>query len=134
MKAEWLKLDRKSLKTVVGKTQDFSEIAKDCVAFANAKGGELHIGIEDGMELPPEHQKIEDNLPSNVIQRLNQLTVNVYLQGIKTIANNGGEYLILIVAPSSSVASTTKGQFFIRVGDKCHCNRTNFKSQSHQIR
>ena len=39
--------DKKSLKTVQGKTADFQELAKDCVAFANAKGGYLHIGIED---------------------------------------------------------------------------------------
>lgn len=43
--------DKKSLKTVVGKTADFNELAKDCVAFANAKGGHLHIGIEDDDEL-----------------------------------------------------------------------------------
>lgn len=42
--------DKKSLKTVQGKTADFSELAKDCVAFANARGGSLHIGIEDGDE------------------------------------------------------------------------------------
>lgn len=38
--------DKKSLKTVVGKTADFGELAKDCVAFANVRGGHLHIGIE----------------------------------------------------------------------------------------
>ena len=30
--------DKKSLKSVTGKTADFTELAKDCVAFANAKG------------------------------------------------------------------------------------------------
>ena len=30
--------DRKSLKTIIGKRADFNELAKDCVAFANAKG------------------------------------------------------------------------------------------------
>ena len=39
--------DRKSLKTIIGKRADFNELAKDCVAFANAKGGHIHIGIED---------------------------------------------------------------------------------------
>ncbi len=33
------------------------ELAKDCVAFANALGGQLLIGIEDGEELPPQAQR-----------------------------------------------------------------------------
>ena len=37
----------KSLRTVSGKTADWPELAKDCVAFANAAGGELHIGVEN---------------------------------------------------------------------------------------
>ena len=41
--------DKKSLKTVVGKTADFTELAKDCVAFSNAQGGVIDIGIEDGV-------------------------------------------------------------------------------------
>jgi ATP-dependent DNA helicase RecG len=69
--------DRKSLKTVQGKTADFAELAKDCVAFANAKGGFLHIGIEDGETLPPASQLIDSNLPERIIKRINELTINV---------------------------------------------------------
>ena len=36
--------DKKSLRTVVGKSSDFNELAKDCVCFANAQGGVLYIG------------------------------------------------------------------------------------------
>lgn len=39
--------DKKSLRYVIGKTADFGELAKDCVAFANTNGGFLAIGIED---------------------------------------------------------------------------------------
>ena len=45
--------DKKSLRTVVGKTADFDELAKDCVAFANAQGGIIEIGIENNEKLPP---------------------------------------------------------------------------------
>ena len=41
------KFDKKSLKTVTGRTANFGELAKDCVAFANANGGVISIGIED---------------------------------------------------------------------------------------
>lgn len=54
--------DRKSLKAIVGKTADFYELAKDCVAFANAKGGHIHIGIEDDHILPPVGQIIKQDL------------------------------------------------------------------------
>jgi ATP-dependent DNA helicase RecG len=50
--------DKKSLKTVVGKTADFAELAKDCVAFSNAQGGVIDIGIEDKDTLPPASQRI----------------------------------------------------------------------------
>ena len=33
-------VDHKSLRTVTGKTADFSELAKDCVCFANGSGGD----------------------------------------------------------------------------------------------
>ena len=39
---EGLQFDKKSIRTVVGKTADFNELAKDCVAFANAQGGHLY--------------------------------------------------------------------------------------------
>lgn len=44
--------DKKSLRYVIGKTADFGELAKDCVAFANTNGGFLAIGIEDDAVLP----------------------------------------------------------------------------------
>jgi ATP-dependent DNA helicase RecG len=47
MSLEGQLVDKKSIRSVTGKTADFPELAKDCVAFANAQGGQLHIGIED---------------------------------------------------------------------------------------
>lgn len=119
MEKERTVFDRKSLMSVIGSTADFNEIAKDCVAFANAKGGELHIGIEDGKELPPMNQTIKEHLPDDVIKRINELTINVYIQSKIVTADNGGQYFILFVSPSiATVASTTKGQYYYRDGDK----------------
>lgn len=111
--------DKKSLKTIQGKTADFSELAKDCVAFANAKGGSLHIGIEDGEVLPPNGQKIDTLLAEKTVKRINELTINVGVRFEIITAENGGQYINLNVLPSKmTVASTTKGQFFYRDGDK----------------
>lgn len=115
---ECTKYDKKSLKTVQGKTADFQEIAKDCVAFANAKGGYLNIGIEDKEELPPEHQFIDSQLPEKIIKRINELTINVCVRSEVITAQNGGQYIKLQIFPSqSSVASTTKGQYYYRDND-----------------
>lgn len=111
--------DKKSLKTVQGKTADFQELAKDCVAFANAKGGYLHIGIENEETLPPANQLIDSKLPEKIIKRINELTINVGLQAEVVDAENGGQYINLTIFPSQvTIASTTKGQFFYRDSDK----------------
>ncbi len=110
--------DRKSLRTVIGKTSDFPELARDCVAFANLRGGELHIGIEDDEKLPPCDQIIPEELPAKIIKRINELTYNVYVTTVVNTAENGGEYIILrVYNAASSIASTTKGEFLLRDGD-----------------
>lgn len=110
--------DRKSLRAVTGKSSNYDEIAKDCVAFANRDGGHLVIGIEDDQELPPPLQRIEDSLKETVVKHINERTVNVAVVSRIVKADNGGEYLDLEILRSVvSIASTTKGGFFIRDND-----------------
>lgn len=112
------KFDNKSLKKVTGRTADFDELSKDCVAFANSHGGYLAIGIEDGEEKPAPDQKIPDDLPEKIIKRINELTINVALRPEVIDADNGGQYVKLHVLPSQvSIASTTKGVYYIRDHD-----------------
>lgn len=40
-------IEKKSIRTVTGTTADWNELAKDCVCFANARGGTILIGIEN---------------------------------------------------------------------------------------
>lgn len=111
--------DRKSIRTVTGKTADFDEIAKDCVAFANRDGGHLDIGIEDDDELPPPGQQFPESLKETVVRRINERTYNVALVPTIKTAENGGVYLDLEVLRSVvSIASTTKGGYFIRDNDE----------------
>lgn len=67
--------DRKSLRTVTGKTADWEALAKDCVCFANGAGGRLLIGIEDGEALPPAGQVVPPELLDRLRKRLPELTV-----------------------------------------------------------
>lgn len=111
--------DQKSLRAVSGSKADFDEIAKDCVAFANREGGHLAIGIEDGEDLPSQEQRIPESLKETVVKRLNERTFNVALVPKVIKADNGGEYLDLEVLRSAvSIASTTKGGYFIRDNDE----------------
>lgn len=59
--------DKKSIDIIQGKKADWKELAKDCVCFANAVGGEIHIGIEDDEEIPPENQKVENELIEKIL-------------------------------------------------------------------
>lgn len=112
------KYDNKSLKKVTGKTADFDELSKDCVAFANSHGGYLAIGIEYGENKPSPDQRIPNDLPEKIIKRINELTINVALRPEVKTADNGGEFIKLQVFPSQvSIASTTKGVFYIRDHD-----------------
>lgn len=110
--------DKKSLRTVVGKNADFNELAKDCVAFSNAEGGSIDIGIEDDQTLPPEEQKIPDGLATEIVNKITGKTQGVVLSAETLIAVNGGEYIKLhVLRNANSPSATTSGKFFLRIGD-----------------
>ena len=111
--------DQKSLRLITGHTADFGALAADCVCFANASGGCLRIGIEDGETLPPASQRIAPELLDQLRKRIGEKTVNVQVAPEVVTAENGGEYIALTVARSVGVASTSGGRFFLRVGDEC---------------
>ena len=110
--------DRKSLRKVTGRTAAWYELALDCVAFANAQGGSVLIGIEDGQEAPPPGQTIPPGLAETVARRMRELTVNVELAASVTTAANGGEFIALRVARAHGVASTADGRYALRIGDE----------------
>jgi ATP-dependent DNA helicase RecG len=111
-------LDQKSLRAVTGKTADWNEIAKDCIAFANATGGRLLLGIEDGQDAPPAEQHIPAELPDTLRRKLAERTVNVAVLPDVVTASNGGQYIELRIPRAIAVASTTDGRYFLRVADQ----------------
>ncbi|MHB1494799.1 MAG: ATP-binding protein [Acidithiobacillus sp.] len=111
-------LDQKSLRAVTGKTADWNEIAKDCIAFANATGGHLLLGIEDGQDAPPASQYIPADLPDTLRRKLADRTVNVTVLPDVVTAPNGGQYIKLRIPRALAVASTTDGRYFLRVADQ----------------
>lgn len=111
--------DRKSLRTVSGKTADWAALAQDAVCFANGSGGRLLIGIEDGQPLPPPDQTVPPELLDRLRKRIVELTVNVQALPSLQRAANGGEFIELVIERSGAVASTRDGRYFLRVGDTC---------------
>jgi len=112
--------DKKSIKLIQGKTANWNELAKDCVCFANGKGGVIHIGIENAEDLPRASQKISDALVEKVNKIIPQRTVGVAISAIKETAKNGGEFIKLQVYRSQQViASTSDGKYYIRISDDC---------------
>ena len=111
--------DRKSLRTVTGKTADFAELAKDCVCFANGPGGQLLVGIEDDATQPPAGQRVPADLLDRIRKRVGELTVNVDVAPEVRTSANGGEYVALTIPRAVGVASTSDGRYFLRIGDAC---------------
>lgn len=118
MSQEGQLLDHKSLRAVTGKSADWSEIAKDCIAFANATGGRLLLGVEDGQQQPPPGQHVPTDLPDTLRRTLAERTVNVAVLPNVVTAPNGGQYIELHILRAMAVASTTDGRYFLRVADQ----------------
>jgi ATP-dependent DNA helicase RecG len=118
MTNETQKYEQKSLK-FFSKVPDWQELAKDCVCFANARGGAILIGIEDGQSLPPDGQTIGRERIEQVIKRIGELTLNVTVAPQIATAENGSEYLHISIPRSISVASTSDGRYYLRVADTC---------------
>ena len=118
MSLEGQLLDQKSLRSVTGKTANWNEIAKDCIAFANATGGRLLLGIENGQDTPPASQHIPTDLPDTLRRKLADHTVNVTVVPDVVTAPNGGQYIELRIPRALAVASTTDGRYFLRVADQ----------------
>ena len=118
MSQEGQLLDKKSLRAVLGKTANWSELAKDCIAFANALGGTLLIGIEEGQDNPPADQTIPPDLPDTIRRKLAECTVNVTVFPATQTAGNGGQFVALSIPRAMSVASSTDGRYFLRIADQ----------------
>lgn len=112
----------KSLQKISKGDNGLTDLARTCVCLANCQGGIIYIGFDDKTKLPPVNQKITQDQINNTITRLRSLCFNTAITSSEIHRhNNGGQYFILNVIPSTkSIATTSEGKIFIRVGDECH--------------
>lgn len=112
--------EKKSLKLFENDNPDWRALSRDCVCFANAKGGKILIGIDDHAEAPPDGQIIPSKLPEQIRKRIGELTINVGINVELKTAENKAEYIEITILPSAStISSTTDGQYYIRIADQC---------------
>lgn len=114
-------IDLKSVRKIRQGDKGIKELAVSCVAFANAQGGTLYIGLEDGTHRPLAGQRIQHEEYLNVIDRIKSNCCGLAMDPSPVLSDdNGDEYFMLKVFPSlKTFASTADGRFYIRVGDKC---------------
>ena len=113
-------IEKKRLDVVTGKTANWKELAKDCVCFANSRGGVIRIGIADYADLPPADQRVDKDLPFRIKRRIAENTINVGVESTIQTAENGGEYIDLkVLFSASTIASTTTGQYYYRSDNTC---------------
>jgi ATP-dependent DNA helicase RecG len=118
---EGVLLDKKSIR-VFGtdpKKWSWRDIAADCAAFANARGGHILFGIEDDANAPSPEQRIDRQLPDRLVKGIAQHTANVHVRPEINTHANGGEYLDLEIVPSTkSIASTSDARYYLRIADE----------------
>jgi ATP-dependent DNA helicase RecG len=113
-------VEKKRLDIVEGKTANWKELAKDCVCFANSRGGTIRIGIADTEIQPPKDQIIDQDLPFRIKKKIAENTVNVGINPVIRTSENGGQFVELIILPSiSTIASTSDGKYYYRSHDTC---------------
>ncbi|MCL2823569.1 MAG: putative DNA binding domain-containing protein, partial [Polyangiaceae bacterium] len=112
-------LERKSLLKLTSNKRGYDDVARACVAFANAAGGTLLIGVEDGADEPPSDQRVEESWLVEIPKRVRELTVNVGVVTERKHHENGGEYIVVSISRSSGIASLSDGRYYVRVGDSC---------------
>ena len=111
----------KSIRKIRTGDKGFKDLAITCVAFANAQGGTIYVGIEDETKGPLPNQIIKEEEINDTISRLRSLCFNVSIAASERLTkDSGAQYFEVYVAPSlKSIATTSDGKIYMRVGDKC---------------
>ncbi|MDR3107458.1 MAG: putative DNA binding domain-containing protein, partial [Bifidobacteriaceae bacterium] len=90
------------------------DLAAPMVAFANAEGGHLAVGIHSGKAEPMDAKKLND---------LRQAAIDFTSPTVRTrfheIKIGGGAIALIEIEPGDTVHETSSGDVYLRVGDEC---------------
>ena len=88
MPREGLTFEKKSLR-LISENSGWDKLAIPCVAFANAIGGVVDLGVEDNDNAPPLGQKITDKLLEKVRGKIRDKTKQVQFQAERRETDGG---------------------------------------------
>jgi len=114
-------VEYKSIQKIRCGDKGFRDLATTCVALANAQGGIIYVGFDDKTKEPPLAQTIDATEINDAVSKLRSLCFNVTLTGSELLYHgNGSQYFNIQVFPSmKSIATTSDGKIYTRIGDKC---------------
>lgn len=92
---------------------DAKKLAETLVAFANAEGGVVAVGIHDG-NIDPVNPSHENDL-RQAAHDFTEPPVRAYIESLHT---RQGLVLLIEVEPGQYVHQTTKGECYLRIGDE----------------
>lgn len=114
-------IEYKSIQKIRTGEKGFKELSRECVAFANAQGGQIYIGIDDKTLSVGENQVISTQEQNDAVSRLRSLCFGVAITSSDILSDEtGSQYFVITVFPSTkAIASTSDGKLFVRIVDKC---------------
>lgn len=111
----------KSIQNIRTGDKGLRSLSETCVALANSQGGIIYIGFEDKSKAVPSGQIVTDDEINKTVTRLRSLCSNVALSNSEILSDKKGDnYFTITVSPSlRSIATTSDGKIYERVGDQC---------------
>lgn len=114
-------VEYKSIQKIRTGDKGFRDLSITCVAFANAQGGQIYIGVENKSLTVGDNQTITQDEINSASAKLRGLCYGVAISTSDLLADeNGNNYFIINVFPSQKlIATTSDGKIYIRLEDKC---------------
>ena len=114
-------IEYKGIQKIRTGDKGFRDLSITCVAFANAQGGQIYIGVDNKTLKVGDNQVISQEEQNDAVTKLRGLCFGVALSPSDIMADeNGSNYFVISVFPSLKIIATTSdGKIYIRIADKC---------------
>lgn len=114
-------IEYKGIQKIRTGDKGFRDLSITCVAFANAQGGQIFIGVDNKTLKVGDNQVITQEEQNDAVTKLRGLCFGVALTPSDImVEENGSNYFVINVLPSLKIIATTSdGKIYIRIADKC---------------
>lgn len=114
-------IEYKGIQKIRTGDKGFRDLSITCVAFANAQGGQIYIGVDNKTLRVGDNQVISQEEQNDAVTKLRGLCFGVALSPSVIMSDeNGSNYFMINIFPSLKIIATTSdGKIYIRIADKC---------------